>query len=518
MAQRLYDLSALLYLALIVTLLPCYAPTGHAMLATAKITLYSNCAKIILPLLGLFLFTSLVCFFLENKTPAGKRRFLAKAFSPTDAFVLLYLLSILLSYLFSPYQETALWGTNGWYMGFLMHLCFLGMYFLLSRSANLKLPLLLLLFPTTTLLYLLALCNRFGYYPLDMQLQNAQFISLTGNINWTCGYMVLWIFFAVYLFFAGEKTSLLCRALLFAYLILAFLALLFQGSSSGTFCLLVLFFLLLLFALKNPKRLCAFFSLGLCLAAACLLGFLLRLCLPDALTLTEPSIDLFTKTPWVGVILSIVFLPLRLLSQRRPPEKLSPKVLKIAFVSLLLLALMGSLSFFILLLCNTLQPGSIGFLSQYEIFTFDASWGSSRGATWTCGWLCFLEQTPLHKLFGVGPDCMSKALYNGSASLQNAVEASFGTSRLTNAHNECLTLLVNCGILGLLSFLCMMGSAIVRFLQPQKGRQNTLAGACGLALLAYFVHNQVSFETILNVPTMYLLLGLGEGFLRKKKP
>lgn len=84
--------------------------------------------------------------------------------------------------------------------------------------------------------------------------------------------------------------------------------------------------------------------------------------------------------------------------------------------------------------------------------------------------MCFGEQNFLHKLFGVGPDAMSGYLYqDGSRKLQLLMEETFGASLvLTNAHNEWLTVLVDTGILGLISYAGIFVSAIVSFLKKKR--------------------------------------------------
>ena len=76
-------------------------------------------------------------------------------------------------------------------------------------------------------------------------------------------------------------------------------------------------------------------------------------------------------------------------------------------------------------------------------------------------------------------------------------------------------LLARMGILGLAGFAGLIVSAVVTFLR--KRSLNLIACACGLSVLAYTVNNIFSFEQIMNVTTMFLLLGMGRAFLRKQE-
>lgn len=165
----------------------------------------------------------------------------------------------------------------------------------------------------------------------------------------------------------------------------------------------------------------------------------------------------------------------------------------------------------ILIVVNTLKPGSLGTLSEMSLFIFSAKWGSSRGATWIAGWMCFAEQGFWNKLVGVGPDSMSAYLYaGGSKELRTLVQENFDSSILTNAHNEWLTVLVNTGILGLVAFGGMFITGIQRFLK--KAGQNEIVCACGFCLLAYTANNMFSFQQSMNVATIFAIFGMGGAF------
>lgn len=176
------------------------------------------------------------------------------------------------------------------------------------------------------------------------------------------------------------------------------------------------------------------------------------------------------------------------------------------------------LLYILLLIINTITPGSIGFLSDYSLFTFSEEWGSRRGATWKAGALAWWEMPFLRKLIGVGPDCMGEFLYaDASESLLSMLNRLWPSSSLSNAHCEWLTVLVNLGLIGLLSFAGMIISAVYRFLKKATDTSHpyhSLVGACGLAILAYSIHNIVSFQQVLNEPAMFVILGIGAAYCR----
>ena len=92
--------------------------------------------------------------------------------------------------------------------------------------------------------------------------------------------------------------------------------------------------------------------------------------------------------------------------------------------------------------------------------------------------------------------------------LQSLLRTPMTSVRLTNAHNEWLTVLVDIGVLGLISYAGMMITAIRDFLRA--GESKMLVGACGICVLAYTVNNMFSFQQVMNISTVFVIMGIGE--------
>ena len=73
----------------------------------------------------------------------------------------------------------------------------------------------------------------------------------------------------------------------------------------------------------------------------------------------------------------------------------------------------------------------------------------------------------LQRVIGIGPDCFAEYIY-AVPELAERVYTQFGNARLTNAHNEWLTVLVNTGALGLICYAGIFLSAIWRFVKEAK--------------------------------------------------
>ena len=110
---------------------------------------------------------------------------------------------------------------------------------------------------------------------------------------------------------------------------------------------------------------------------------------------------------------------------------------------------------------------------------------------------------------------MAAYLYQSdNSTLLAEVRATFGDKRLTNAHGEWITVLVNTGLMGLLSFAAMIISAVGTLFSR---KQKTLVKACGLAVLCYTLHNVFSFEQMMNISQMYLVMGIGMAVAEKEE-
>ena len=135
----------------------------------------------------------------------------------------------------------------------------------------------------------------------------------------------------------------------------------------------------------------------------------------------------------------------------------------------------------------------------------DDSWGNGRGMTYRSAMMILTQMTPLQKLVGVGQDCFSAYAYS-IPQVADELWQYFGNDRLTNAHNEILTMLVNHGIVGTISYL---GIFITYLYKTGKQSKNLYSISIAVAVICYLVHNMVSFANVLNLPFLIILLAMG---------
>lgn len=515
----LCDIVISVYMIVILMVLPLYNK-GYARIGTEKETFFLKTmtygAKTLLPVFLLWLLFRLVTAVQKKELPkftewpAG----LWKNLSVTDRFAVFYGIAVLVSYLFTNYREEALWGTASWRMGMWTQLGAVIVYFMISRMWQWKSWILALILPVSAVVFSLGYVNKFCLLPVDPEYVTPSFISTIGNINWYCGYLVTILFGGVYLLWRMEEKMTWKKLLLMAYVTIGFASLATQGSSSGIVTFAVVMFVLFGMSVKDSARMEVFWQEMTMFSAACLITCVLRrlnifsreLILEGITDLLTFSIAGIFMTIMSGIILYWIH---RTRVRRSYPEKMLHRIycgIAIAVPVMILLVLL-------LTLINTLAGGALTpNITDPEVtkwLTFNAGWGSARGGTWAAGARCFWETDFLHKIFGVGPDCLYAFLSNeGSVELQTMVNDRFGGNRLTNAHNEWLTVLVDIGVLGLISYAGMMITAIRDFLRA--GESKMLVGACGICVLAYTVNNMFSFQQVMNISTVFVIMGIGE--------
>ena len=473
--------------------------------------------------------------------------------SVTDWFAYGYCLVVMLSYLCSDYKEDALWGEEGWHMGVVSQIMFVLLYFFFSRcfchrdgaSATVAgygtagssiavgedkaagssstevgrwLGLWLL---ASAAVFLLGICNRYSVYPIVMEGQTETFISTLGNINWFCGYWSVTAPIGIMLYWCGRQG--VTRVLAGAYSFLAMLSGVTQGSNSAYLVYLVMFPAIFILSLRDKKKLYRFLELGMIFALACQTGRLLQV-LPgftynywnerpgESRGITGILID--SDAAAVLLLLLIgCYLAVRLLDKG---GYLRLERVKRLWGILIVAAVVGSLGIFWTFagdgLMSFRETGFVVESDGYLKVIPDDDWGNGRGATWNCGVNAYREMDLLHKVVGVGPDCFADHIYD-IPKLAERMGDEFANLRLTNAHNEWLTILINTGALGLLCYVGIYVTAFVRFMK--KAGKKPLLYACAMALLAYTVHNMVSFQQVLSTPYIFIVLGIGEGLARE---
>ena len=495
------------YFLVMAVIYPFYAPGGYTRIGAVKYEFFRN--------VSLATLAVSVCVILLSIAIRRDGRWLIRNYrrlSVTDWFAYGYLVAVMLSYLCSAYKEDALWGVTGWQMGVMTQVIFVLTYFLFSRYFHGDLRWIIVWLTAATVVFMLGICNRYSIYPIAMEGQTAVFISTLGNINWYCGYWSVIASIGMTLYWCSDRTWL--RIVAGAYSIVAILAGVTQGSESAYPVFAVLLLALLVLSLGSSRRMHRLPELCIMFAVGCLLGKYMQF-LPHLrynYTLTDDSGSagvtavLLTGNAawWIMCIALVCYVLLRSLEKRGILHIENGLLKNRRFKYIAAAAVVGLCCIAVVILLNI-----SGAFDGSEIFRGD--WGHGRGAAWNCGINAYRSLDALHKMVGVGPDCFADYVY-GVPELAGRLVEQFAGQKLTNAHNEQLTLLVNVGAVGWICFAGLFLTAFVRYVR--RAHRQPMLYLCAVGILAYTVHNLVSFQQVLNTPYIFIVLGIGEKLYR----
>ncbi len=117
----------------------------------------------------------------------------------------------------------------------------------------------------------------------------------------------------------------------------------------------------------------------------------------------------------------------------------------------------------------------------------------------------FAQMPPLRMLVGAGQDCLSVYAYKDPVMADSLMNV-FDGDTLTNAHCDLLTILIERGLLGLITYLAL----IISFAKELFANKNKHAAlVCALILVSYFLNSLVSFSLVVSTPYMLMAMALG---------
>lgn len=482
MVKKIGNLLVTAYLLVILMIYPFYMKNGYVEIGKAKFEFWVRVSAGTAILLIGFLLVRLVR---------------EKVIYTMDIWVLLFGIGIATSYLVSVDRKEAFFGTDGWHMGVLVYGLLVLLYFLITRLWNPGKYVYVCALAPSCVVFMLCLLDRFSIYLIPLTIRDPGFVSTLGNINWFCGYLVVFLALGAGLFVFGRRYEVL----LAIFCLIGFMAGFSQGGSSVFLFFGVLGGSLLWFAAERREWLMKWsVLLGIwCLAAQTIR--LMRFFLQGYNYDTDNLCGYFTggnTTLYILLADAVFFLMIsRISADREKHAKKLRILLGSAFVLL-------PVTFLVLGFYKTYLSG--GSLESGHFLFFDDAWGNGRGAAFRVGIRLFQQMPLQNKLFGVGADCFSVYAYS-TPEMMSLLEKSFAGSRLTNAHNELLTMLVNFGILGTISYF---GIFISYLHGMRRSGRNPYVLATGVAVVCYVLHNMVSFANVLNLPFLFVLLAMGQ--------
>ena len=494
------NLIVTLYFLALIIIFPLYNTGSYSQIGIQKYELFRNIG-VSITIVMILITTELL--FLKRKNIS------IKTLSVTDWFMGGYCISVLVSYIFTHFKEEALWGADGWYMGLITQLLFIGIYFLFSRYFIWNDRWMYVIYISSGLVFLLGILDRYSVYLIHMEGQTPGFISTIGNINWFCGYWAVICPFGIMFYWISNIKWQQTTAGI--YITICFIAGIVQGSSSAYLVFAGIFVFLFSLSFQENKKMDKFIQLCILFTASCQMARLFRYLPHFEINYENELSRLLTSTNltlYAGMMFAVVYLFFRYQIKKKNYDiRQHKKIRNIVLIMITAIAVIYT----VLLIANTYMENGIFGLSDISFLRFNDEWASFRGATWSIGVKTYKHMPLLNKITGIGPDCFACYAYS-IEELANHMNALFGNARLTNVHNEWITILINQGMLGLICFIGVFLSAFLRFMK--KSWLQSALYLCAASILLYTLHNMVSFEQVMNTPFAFMILGIGESLCR----
>jgi hypothetical protein len=460
------------YLILICSVLPLYMRQGYFELGEAKGLCYMILSAVFVPPVLIFSF---------------KKLFAAGHLPGYMAYTLMaFLFSNLISLVFSVDKKTAFLGLEGWRSGFLTILMAIFFFYAFyEKEESLNVYVLSAALITPFLECVLAILNRIGIYPIDIYGQNPGFLATMGNINWFTAFLSVFAPLGIGLCFCQNLFSgkfFLCSA----FALTTLLALFLQGSDSAFIVMGATYLVLLFFALSDRQEFRKFLALAFLLGLAAELGGILITLFRDGYVYQENLLMQVCQSH-AGLILMALCLLIYRGSRLFEEIKLKWK------------------SGLYRIIASVIAAAILGFCGFLFFRDPDYASGNGRILIYSICLDMFNGMDPVRKLFGVGQDCLSVYAYGDPVTADSLFNV-FGFDTLTNAHCDLLTILIERGFLGVLTYLALLGSFLKRILE-QKNKHAALV--CALILFSFFMNSLVSFSLVISAPYFFLAMAVG---------
>lgn len=488
--------------------LPLFYHNKYYDIGKFKFSLYEKITLIFIILSSLIGIVHIICLLTQKQKDKTK-------LSIIDWFAIGYAIIVILCYFMSSYKEIALHGYQGWNMGLLSQLSFVILYFLVSRFWNRKwmYDFLFTMCISSALTFIFAILHRFLIDPLALYQDidthyHLLFLSTIGQATWYSSFLCTVFPIGLFLFwYCNQKWQRIC---LLIYCILGYASLVTQNSDSA-FAALAATWLTIFFisfdSNQGVKRFLEIVILGLITMR--FVG-LLQLAFPDHIVELDTLSIFFSQHYSLWILLALLFIIYALFTWGEQKKHLQVhSILCLRYIVAVLL-IIGFILTIILIVLTTKRklPDFMTFLYQVPYLSFNQKWGNQRGFTWQLSLKMFMEYPIKEKILGIGPDCYSSYAY---AYYSDEIRQVFGDSVLTNAHNEWLNILLNEGILGLLSYLGFFLSAAFTFLK--KRYRHALLPAIAVCIFSYLFHNMFCYQQVMCTPFIFILIGMGGCYL-----
>ena len=490
----------------IIFMLLCYPivfSKNYEDIVDTKYVIFIVCAiSIICLYLGNYVFS---LFFarndMEHSTVNNKRIRLQdnKKLSITDIMMLVFLIVLLCSFLQSNYKYTAFFGSSYDKMGLLYFILLILLYFVLSRlDINKNLIVICISLSFFTVVFTAGLqfmgYDLFGLIKTIRPDIRINYLSFMGNTNIFSAYICLF----TPVFMCGAVLSETIKAQIFYQLLsfTGFFGLFLANSDGGYPGILSSFICIMYIAAGSRKRIKRFIYVIMNFFICSYVFYLIHSLLNEY----ARPISLLTRkiTYNNNSLLFVLILTILLFIVDKIKGSPNSFIILRRFIRICILISFILIAGLIIYANYVNKDFNLGGINKYIIFSKD--WGTGRGYVWLWSFEVFNNSLPLKQFFGNGLSTTGLILINEYGSImKNSLGYYFSSS-----HNEYLELLLNIGILGLVSYISLFISTIIYIFKNFSSFG--IMFVCGI--IAYSV--QCSFTVLQPVvfPLVFVFMAL----------
>lgn len=532
--SKINNLIISLYLFVMLGFFPLYYRYQYANMGDEKykIFLYASSVCVVVSFLlcvGRGIFSARTIAGLKTNKRMDIKKYICS--HPIDFAMILYLCTVIISFIFTDFKDIAWKGADGWFMGLLSQILFVAVYFLIAKTWTYRPWALSLLGVSSVLVFIIAIFHRFDVdiFPIYGNLKEKYkilFLSTMGQSSWYSSFLCTVFPIGLFIFFNERDKKK--RTLAGIYSAIAMMSLVTQNTDSAFLSLFAV--MIVLFYLSFDGKMKEFLEvILLILASFCFMGICQRIFSSRVIPLD--SLSLFMSQSALMWILLVVVAGVycwiygkevfeqktKTASKKKNKrvEQQSKSIPRTFFWIIFILVAAAVLFTIFFIIANTtgLLQNTIGYQSTNNYLLFDNQWGNGRGFAWKFATTTFAELPFLQKLFGVGPDSFSAYAASVPEYLEQ-MKAFWGDLVLTNAHNEYLTKLYTIGIVGLLAYVTMLVTGLTTFMK--KRDWNPMFPAFAFCIVSYMTHNIFCYEQVCCTPFFYILMGIGSNWIHNQ--
>lgn len=419
-----------------------------------------------------------------------------------------FLAACILSTVFSDYKYEAVWGNEGRLCGlfFLSICCFL--YLIISRKLYFKTWLIDLFLFSSMLACIWGITDFFqldifnlkeGFYIVDKY----NFVSSIGNVNTYTAFLAFVVGISSVLFMeATDRKKLLWYGGCF---IVSLFAMIVGLSDNAYLALGALFGFLPYYAFRNNRGTRRYICMVAIFASVVQSIAWISVWFEDQVVPISSLFTVLIKFKGFIFIVLILWLFFAMFckwdNQKNKKSVVPmPKILRIIWTGLILTVI---ISVIILLIIVNTSEDQEKYSAVANYLVLDDAWGTHRLYNWRLGIENYKKFSPIHKLFGYGPE--TYGIVTVTNNLSEMMEKF--SEKYDNAHNEYLQFFITIGPIGLITYLSILFSSIRSIIK--KTLDNPYAMAVVFAVICYCAQATVNLATPMTFPFVWIFLAMG---------